>query len=145
MLSCSPILRHPATLVLVLLLGVAAACSDKNPKLMVTGIEPAIGDTEGNTYVRIKGNRFTVDGPRSAKVYFGGRQGDVVRFESDSEMVVHAPGGKANETVDVLLVFDPGGTLTIPNGFRFVEKSSTGPSIDDLNINRDRRDAKPRK
>ena len=29
--------------------------------------------SDGGTYVRIKGNRFIADGPRSAKVYFGER------------------------------------------------------------------------
>ena len=118
---------------LLILLGVvASACGSDNPKLMVTGIDPDKGDTEGETYVRIKGNRFIADGPRSAKVFFGGRPGRVIRFESDSEMVVQPPGGKPNEVVDVLIVFDPGGTLKIANGFRFVEKSHGGPSVDDL-------------
>ncbi len=48
-------------------------------------------------YVRVKGNEFTADGPRNVKVYFGKdnsmRQGTVVRFASDSELIVEAPGG----------------------------------------------------
>ena len=123
---------------LVLLGVVASACGSDNPKLMVTGIDPDKGDTEGESYVRIKGNRFIVDGPRSAKVFFGGRPGRVIRFESDSEMVVQPPGGKPNEVVDVLIVFDPGGTLKIANGFRFVEKAHGGPSVDDLGANRNK-------
>jgi len=91
-------------------------------KLQITGIEPQKGDADGGTYVRITGNRFIADGPRNAKVYFGTRQGTIVRFASDSELIVEAPGGKPNETVDVLLIFDPGGQLKIPNGFTFVKK-----------------------
>ena len=72
-----------------------AACGNKDTKLKVTGIEPEKGDAEGGTYVRIKGNRFIADGARNAKVYFGSRQGTVVRFASDSELIVEAPGGKA--------------------------------------------------
>jgi hypothetical protein len=136
--SRSPLLCHPASL--VLLFGfLAAACSSNNPKLTVTGIEPDKGDIEGGSYVRIKGNRFTADGPRNAKVYFGGRQGSVIRFESDNELVVQAPGGKPNEVVDVLIIFDPGGQLKIANGFRFVEKNNATPSVDDLNISRDKK------
>ncbi len=127
--------RNPALLGLLIGLA-AAACGNTNPKLTVTGIDPDHGDVEGGSYVRIKGNRFTVDGPRAAKVYFGGRQGTVVRFESDSELVVQAPGGKPNEVVDVLIIFDPGGQLKIANGFRFQEKNSQGPSVDDLNISK---------
>ena len=100
-----------------------AACGSSDTKLKVTGIEPEKGDVEGGTYVRIKGNRFIADGARNAKVYFGSRQGTVVRFASDSELIVEAPGGKPNETVDVLIIFEPGGELKIPNGFTFVEKN----------------------
>jgi hypothetical protein len=127
--------RNPVLLGLLLGLA-AAACSNNNPKLMVTGLDPDHGDIEGGSYVRIKGNRFTADGPRAAKIYFGGRQGTVVRFESDTELIVQAPGGKPNEVVDVLIIFDPGGQLKIPNGFRFQEKAGAGPSVEDLNINK---------
>jgi hypothetical protein len=114
----------------------ASACGDKDTKLKVTGIEPERGDVDGGTYVRIKGNRFIDDGPRNVKVYFGSRQGTVVRFASDSELIVEAPGGKPNEKVDVLIIFDPGGQLKIKDGFTFVEKNDTGPSVEDLNTSK---------
>ena len=116
-----------------------AACGDDDPKLKVTGLAPEKGDTDGGTYVVIKGNRFIKDGPRNAKVYFGSRQGSVVRFQSDSELIVQAPGGKHDEIVDVLVIFDPGGQLKISNGFKFVDKDDTGPTMDDLNINKDKK------
>ena len=125
-----------ARLVPVLVLLGAFACGSTDTKLKITGIEPEKGDIEGGTYVRIKGNRFIADGPRNAKVYFGSRQGTVVRFASDSELIVEAPGGKANEKVDVLIIFDPGGQLKIPNGFQFVEKNDAPASVEDLNINK---------
>ena len=126
--------RFPAVILLGLLglLGLAAACGNDNPKLLVTGIEPEKG-TDG-AYVRIHGNRFTAEGPRSVKVYFGGQQAQVDRFESDSELIVTVPGGKVGDVVDVLIVFDPGGKLTLPKAFRYVEKSE-GPSVNDLNTN----------
>lgn len=127
---------HPATLGLFFGL-VVAGCGSENTKLMVTGIEPDHGDAEGGSYVRIRGNRFTADTPRTAKVYFGGRQGTAIRFESDSVLIVEAPGGKPNEVVDVLIVFDPGGQLKIPGGFRYFEHNQKSPSVDDLNINKD--------
>jgi IPT/TIG domain len=120
----------------------ASGCGSENTKLMVTGIDPDKGDTEGGTYVRIRGNRFTADGPRSAKVYFGGRQGIVSRFESDNVLIVEAPGGKPNEVVDVLIIFDPGGQLKIPGGFRFVERNHAAPTVEDLNINKPAKDKK---
>src|SRR5688572_1575484 len=120
-------------------LGLLFACGDEDKKLKVTGIQcstsdcpPVRGDVEGGTYVVIKGNRFMKDGPRNAKVYFGTRQGTVVRFQSDSELIVQAPGGKPDEVVDVLVVFDPGGQMKIPGAFKFVDKHDTGPTVDDL-------------
>lgn len=134
-----PLFCPPATL--VLLFGfMASACGSENPKLMVTGIDPDRGDAEGGSYVRIRGNRFMADGPRSVKVYFGGRQGIVSRFESDSVLIVEAPGGKPDEVVDVLIVFDPGGQLKIPGGFRYFEHNHQAPSVDDLNTNKDGKD-----
>jgi hypothetical protein len=128
--------RLPLLPLLSLVLALAAACGSSDTKLKVTGIEPEKGDVEGGTYVRIKGNRFIADGARNAKVYFGSRQGTVVRFASDSELIVEAPGGKPNENVDVLIIFEPGGELKIPKGFTFVEKTTTGPSVGDLNTNK---------
>jgi hypothetical protein len=122
---------------LLVLLGLSfglVACGSEDTKLKVTGIDPDRGDVEGGTYVKIKGNRFIADGARNAKVYFGSRQGTVSRFVNDGEMIVEAPGGKANETVDVLIIFEPGGELKIAKGFTFVEKNNTGPSVQDLNI-----------
>ena len=128
---------HPAALVLIVGLA-ASACGGENTKLMVTGIEPDRGDTNGETYVRIKGNRFTADGPRNVQVFFGGQHGEVIRFESDTELVVRPPGGKPNDVVEVLVVFDPGGRKPIPKGFRYVERNQTGPTVDDLNIGTNR-------
>ena len=125
--------RFPAA-VLLCLLGLAA-CGGENPKLLVTGIEPEKG-TDGS-YVRIHGNRFTADGPRSVRVYFGGQLAQVDRFESDGELIVTAPGGKVGDVVDVLIVFDPGGKLTLPRAFRYVEKAE-GPSVNDLNTGANR-------
>jgi IPT/TIG domain len=129
---------HAALLFGVVIAALASGCKDENTKLVVTGIEPDKGDAEGGTYVRVRGHRFLADGPRTAKVYFGGRQGSVARWESDEVLIVQAPGGKPNDVVDVLVVFDPGGQLKIPGGFRFVERGQTAPTVEDLNINRDK-------
>ncbi len=93
-------------------------------KLRVTGLEPTKGDVDGGTYVKISGDAFTCGGSclRAAKVYFGSRQGTVIRFASDSELIVEAPAGKAGEVVDVLVIFAPGGELRLPKAFTFVAK-----------------------
>jgi len=121
------------TLPLVACLGlVLAACGKDDRTLKVTGLDPVKGDVEGGTYVRIMGNRFMKDGPRAAKVYFGNRQGTVVRFQSDSELIVQAPGGKHDESVDVLVIFDPGGQLKIEKAFKFIDKQDESLNINDF-------------
>lgn len=117
-----------------------AGCS-KDLTLQVTSIEPDHGDVEGNTYVHIRGNGFLNDDkgnttPGNAKVYFGSRQGEVTRFESGQDMIVVAPGGKPNEVVDVLVIFEGRGEKKLEKAFTFVEKNNAGPSMDDLNTNK---------
>jgi hypothetical protein len=124
---------RPVLPIVALVVALATACGSNDTKLKVTGVEPDKGDAEGGTFVRIRGNRFTADGARNAKIYFGSRQGTVERFASDSEMIVVAPGGKANETVDLIVTFEPGGEIKIPKGFTFVDKANSAPSVNDLN------------
>jgi hypothetical protein len=133
--------RSSLPLLLLVVLGSfgLGACGSEDTKLKVTGIDPEKGDVEGGTYVRIKGNRFIADGARNAKVYFGSRQGTVVRFASDAELIVEAPGGKLGEKVDVLIIFEPGGELRIPKGFEYIEKNVAPPSVNDLDINKDKK------
>jgi IPT/TIG domain len=111
---------------------IAAGCKDDGP-LQITSIQPSEGNYLGGTYVQIFGNRFTRDGARSAKVYFGSRQAGPPTFRTDKEMVLEAPsapGGKIGETVDVLIIFEPGGELTIPKAFTYVEQKNK--TIDDV-------------
>ncbi len=61
------------------------------------------------------------------KVYFGRTTRCAREPSSDSELIVEAPGGKPNEKADVLIIFDPGGKLTITDGFTFVEKNDSVP------------------
>ena len=128
--------RLPHLPLLLLLVMAAAACGGEDTKLKVTGIEPEKGDINGGTYVRIKGNRFLADGARNAKVYFGSRQGTVIRFASDQELIVEAPGGKPNEVVDVLIIFEPGGEMKIQKGFTFIEKQETVLDPKDLDTSK---------
>ena len=130
-------MKRPAMILLAFVLALAG-CGGNDTKLKVTSLDPDKGDVDGGTYVRIHGNRFIADGARNAKVYFGSRQGTVVRFASDSELIVEAPGGKPDETVDVLIIFEPGGELKIPHGFTFVEKNNAAPQVQDLNTSKNK-------
>lgn len=107
-----------------------AGCKNDGP-LSVNRIEPAEGDAAGGTYVRIFGNRFTRDGARSAKIYFGSRLATEPRFASDTEMIVVAPpSAKVGEVVDVLIIFEPGGEKKMAQAFTYVELKKA--TVDDL-------------
>jgi hypothetical protein len=91
-------------------------------KLKVTNIEAMRGDATGGTYVHIYGSRFLADAdgndaPTTAKIYFGAQQGRIVRFPSDSEVILIAPGGIVGETVDILVMSEGRGEITIPRAF----------------------------
>lgn len=107
----------------------AAACGGNDGKLKVKGMEPASGDVMGGQIVVINGQGF-MKTTRTAKVYFGDQPGNVIRFRNDEELIVEAPGGKADQTVDVLVVFEPGGEITIPKAYTFREKK--GLDVKDL-------------
>lgn len=104
-------------------------CGSNDGKLKVNGLEPRTGDAMGGQIVQINGQNF-MKTTRTVKVYFGDQIGNFIRFKSDTEMVVEAPGGKPDATVDVLVVFQPGGEITIPKAFTFKEKK--GMDADDL-------------
>jgi hypothetical protein len=112
------------------------ACGSNDNTLKITNMDKDSGDADGGTYVRIYGNGF-ITPVRSAKVYFGSRQAATPRFASDTEMVVEAPGGKVGETVDVTIIFEPGGEKKLAKAFTFKEKNNAAPSVDDLNTSKD--------
>ena len=121
--------RHALAIGAVLVAISAAGCSSDS-KLKVFGVEPKEGDYQGGTTVDIKGNGYSQNGTLGAKVYFGGRQGIVIRFEGDSDLYVTAPGGKKGETVDVTVMFEGKGPITIPKAYSFIETKAL--DVDDL-------------
>ena len=123
--------RRLLLVALGLLCGLALGACAEDPKLKVSSIDPEKGDIDGGTYVVIKGNRFTADGPRLAHVYFGGRLASFGGYLTDGEMVVRSPAGKPNEKVDILIVFEPGGEIRLKGAYTYIEKREA-PRIDDL-------------
>jgi hypothetical protein len=115
--------------VLLVALGLLAGCSE-DTKLKVTDIQPKRGDFNGGQLARIIGNRFTKDGARNVKVYFGSRQATVQRFDNDNEIIVQVPGGTPNETVDVLVIFDGYGEVGLKKAYTFVEPDKV--DVEDL-------------
>lgn len=87
-------------------------------KLEVKALDPTRGAADGGQLVIISGHGFT-SSTRNAKVYFGDHPANVVRFRSDDELIVEAPGGAPGSSVNVLVVFEPGGEFTLPAAFRY--------------------------
>src|SRR5258706_15215818 len=116
--------KRALAVVVVGLCLLAAGCKE-DKKLKVTGISPNKGDYEGGQLVLITGNRFTADGVRSVKVYFGGVPAQVLRFEGDDKLKVLAPGGKVGDTVDIKFYFEPGGVLNVPKAFTYIEERNS--------------------
>lgn len=83
---------------------------------LLTDLYPSRGELAGGTYVVLRGAHFT-DETRSAKVRFGGADAKVVRFVSDTELVVESPAGTG--TVDIVITFTPGGDRTLPGAFTY--------------------------
>ena len=108
-----------------------AACGSSDNKLKVTGFDRTEIDSAGGSYIAVSGNGFTSTA-HGAKVWFGGQPGQVIRFASDTEMIVQAPGGKAGDTVDVLFKFEPGGEVKVPHAFKFVDKTAKPLDVKDL-------------
>lgn len=118
---------------LFVVLGLVACKEDK--KLKVTGLDPTSGSIEGGDVITVKGNRFTEDGARNVKVYFAGKPADFLEWDGDSELKVRAPAGdKDGDKVDVLLVFEPGGEITLHQAYTYHETKKA--DVNDLDTSK---------
>lgn len=100
---------------------------DAPTTLGVRAIEPNEGSVEGGTYVSIRGTGFASGTSRTAKLYFDSKEGTVIRIANDSEVIAEAPAGKLNQTVDIRIVFEPGGEFRLPKAFTFVAAKMPQP------------------
>lgn len=90
--------------------------------LKVTSIEPASA-APGGAPILVHGSGFMAES-RAIQVYLGDLPANVLSVDSDSDLQVEVPAGEAGKTVDVRLVFDPGGEITLPQAFTF-----TAPAV----------------
>ncbi len=87
-------------------------------RLTVTAIEPTTGAPVGGLPIVVHGEGFMAEA-RAIQVYFGDAPANVISVDSDSELQIEAPAGEAGVAVDVRLVFEPGGEVTLPRAFTF--------------------------
>jgi hypothetical protein len=86
--------------------------------LKVSGIEPTTGTADGEQIVVIRGQGFNAV-VRGVKVYFGTKAAAVDRLVGDVELHVATPAGKEGEVVDVRVIFEPGGEMTLAGAFTY--------------------------
>lgn len=85
--------------------------------LQVIELEPTSG-APGQP-VTIHGEGFMSES-RAVTVVFGDQPAQVVDIPSDTDIVIEAPAGEPGTSVDVVITFDPGGEIKLPNGYTFV-------------------------
>lgn len=127
--------RHPihdSKLLLVVLLGLglalAAGCSE-DTKLQVNRLSTASGMP--GDIVTIYGAGFQSDGTRDVRVFFEGKKAKVLRIQGDDEIKIEVPGGiDFGKTVDIKMIFEPGGEITLDKAFKYVEP--TRSTVEDL-------------
>lgn len=79
----------------------------------------------------IYGSGFQSGGRKNVRVFFGTRKARVLGFKGNGQLTVEVPGGIATgKTVDLKLVFEPGGEITYEDAFKYVELERT--TVDDL-------------
>jgi hypothetical protein len=122
------------TLVLATVLGasfVLAGCGGQSggasepagAKLAVTSIEPASA-APATVPLVVHGSGFLAES-RAVQVYLGETPANVLSIDSDTELQVEVPAGAPGEPVDVKLVFEPGGEITLPHAFTFIASGAS--------------------
>ncbi|MCU1282183.1 MAG: hypothetical protein JWM53_5729 [bacterium] len=103
-----------------------SACSNE---LKVTSVEPPQGTFGGGEDVVIHGNGFQ-PGRGGVTVTFGKKPATSVVVASADKINVMTPGGDANTTVDVTVVFDDGKAFKLGNGFHYMAPADQRGTLD---------------
>ena len=109
----------------MVLLGLAG-CSNE---LKVSGVEPPQGTYAGGEEVVIKGNGFQ-PGRGGVTVKFGKHDATAVVVASSEKISVTTPGGDANTTVDITVIFDDGKAFKVGNGFHYMAPANNRGTLD---------------
>jgi hypothetical protein len=99
-------------------LGPLAGCS-KGGDVAILDIDPKVGHTQGDQYVKILGKNFRQD--ISYTVYFGTKKSSQVTIVDPETLLATTPQGEKVGTVDVLIRADDGNAFRIPQVFKFEE------------------------
>jgi hypothetical protein len=106
---------------LVLVLGFAAACKSGG-EMAILDMDPKLGHTQGDQYVKIVGKNFRQD--IGYTVYFGTKKSQQVTIVDPETLLATTPSGVKAGTVDVLIRADDGNAFRLPQAFKFEESGN---------------------
>jgi hypothetical protein len=96
-----------------------AGCDSKGGDVAILDIDPKVGATIGDQYVKILGKNFRQD--IGYTVYFGTKKSAQVTIVDPETLLATTPTGQKAGQVDVLIRADDGNAFRIPQGFKFEE------------------------
>jgi hypothetical protein len=112
---------------LLALLGPLAGCKTGGD-VAILDIDPKVGHTQGDQYVKIVGKNFRQD--IGYTVYFGTKKSAQVTIVDPETLLATTPAGSKVGPVDVMIRADDGNAFRIPQGFKFEDMG--GSVIDGL-------------
>src|SRR3954469_4991462 len=109
---------------LLALLGPLAGCN-KGGTVAILDIDPKVGGTQGDQYVKIVGKNFRQD--IGYTVYFGTKKAGQVTIVDPETLLATTPSGVKAGPVDVMIRADDGNAFRLPQAFKF-EETGAGPA-----------------
>lgn len=118
-------LRFAAVLFASAVLCLGVGCSE-DTTLKITSLSRSKG-APGET-LNIYGSGFQSGGRKDVRVFFGAKKANVLGFKGNGQMTVKIPGGiDFGKTVDIKVVFEPGGQLTYEKAFTYAQPEIGDP------------------
>jgi IPT/TIG domain len=96
----------------------AAGCKSGG-EMAILDIDPKVGATIGDQYVKIVGQNFRQD--IGYTVYFGTKKSGQVTIVDPQTLLATTPSGLKAGAVDVMIRADDGNAFRLPQGFKFEE------------------------
>jgi hypothetical protein len=99
------------------LAALAALSCKSGGDVTILDIDPKVGHTQGDQYVKIVGQNFRQD--IGYTVYFGTKKSAQVTIVDPETLLATTPSGSKVGQVDVMIRADDGNAFRIPGGFKF--------------------------
>ena len=110
--------KPPVAVAFTCVLSALAALSCKGGgDVTILDIDPKVGHTQGDQYVKIVGQNFRQD--IGYTVYFGTKKSAQVTIVDPETLLATTPSGAKTGQVDVMIRADDGNAFRIPGGFKF--------------------------